>query len=422
MNENLLQYLWNYKLFTSLNFHDRSGEALEILDFGKWNRDAGPDFLMAKIRWKGMTFVGPIELHIKASDWILHGHDEDLNYQHIILHAVYFDDAEIPSLENRGIPTLVLAPYIDLTKLHKFEQLAAEETFIPCEKIFTPAAIPFGFSEETLLQKLAAKATAMEASLNQNKNNWEALLFQQLAYAFGLKVNAETFLSLAESLDFSVVQKIRQNLVQMEALLLGRAGWLGEPRDEMMALWQREFQFLKNKFQLDDRTFPPKFLRLRPPGFPTLRLSQLASLYHRHQGLFATMIAAESLAELSQPFASVCASEYWNTHYNFGKTTKESHPKKLSEEFIRLLLINAVLPVKYAYHRNLAEDAADRVLALYEEMPPEENSLLKKWRKVGAPILSALDSQAFLHHHRTHCSVKKCLHCGIGLKILKAHA
>lgn len=395
---------------------------MEILDFGKWNRDAGPDFLMGKIRWKGMTFAGPIELHIKASEWILHGHEQDINYQNIILHAVYFDDAQIPSLKSRNIPTLVLAPYIDSAKLYKFEQLAAEETFIPCEKLFTPAAIPFGFSEEVLLRKLDAKATEMEDRLAQNKNNWEALLFQQLAYAFGLKVNAEIFLSLAQSLDFSVVQKVRQNMVQLEALLLGRAGWLSDPQDETMALWQREFQFLKNKFQLDDRTFQPKFLRLRPPGFPTLRLSQLANLYHKNQGLFAAVISAKSIAELCRPFSAVRASEYWDNHYNFGKISKDHHPKKLSEEFIWLLLINAVLPVKYAYHRHWEEDAADHVLTLYRELPAEENTLIKKWQKLGPPIGSALDSQAFLYHHRTHCSVKNCLHCSIGLKILKSHA
>lgn len=395
---------------------------MEILDFGKWNRDAGPDFLMGKICWKGMTFAGPIELHIKASDWILHGHEQDINYQNIILHAVYFDDAQIPSLKSRNIPTLVLAPYIDAGKLRKFEQLAATETFIPCEKIFTPSAIPFGFSEETLLRKLDAKATEMEDRLAQNKNNWEALLFQQLAYAFGLKVNAEIFLSLAQSLDFSTVQKVRQNMVQLEALLLGRAGWLEEVQDETMALWQREFQFLKNKFQLDDRIFPPQFLRLRPPGFPTLRLSQLAGLYHQSQGLFSAVISAKNLQELAAPFAGIAASGYWDTHYNFSKVSKESFPKKLSKEFIRLLLINAVLPVKYAYHRHWEEDAADRVLSLYRELPAEENTLIKKWRKLGAPIASALDAQAFLHHHRTHCSVKNCLHCSIGLKILKSHA
>ncbi|WP_369671555.1 DUF2851 family protein, partial [Enterococcus faecium] len=53
MTEKLLQYLWNFKLFKNFNFKDTRGKNIEIIDFGTWNHDSGPDFLMAKIKTDG---------------------------------------------------------------------------------------------------------------------------------------------------------------------------------------------------------------------------------------------------------------------------------------------------------------------------------------------------------------------------------
>ena len=69
MTEFLLQYLWNYKLFNTASFKDLDGKSIEILDFGIWNKDAGADFQMAKIRIEGIDFLGNIELHLKSSDY-----------------------------------------------------------------------------------------------------------------------------------------------------------------------------------------------------------------------------------------------------------------------------------------------------------------------------------------------------------------
>ena len=71
MNEKLLQYLWNYKIFKSFDFKDTEGNAVEISDFGKWNHDSGPDFLLGKIKIKDVVLAGNIELHVKSSDLIL---------------------------------------------------------------------------------------------------------------------------------------------------------------------------------------------------------------------------------------------------------------------------------------------------------------------------------------------------------------
>src|SRR5690606_17286131 len=148
---------------------------------------------------------------------------------------------------------------------------------------------------------------------------YEAVLFHRLAYAFGLKVNAQIFKQIAENIDFTVVKKNLQNQVRLEALLLGMAGWLKQSQDAQTTIWKREFDFIQHKYQLADVNIHPKFMRLRPPNFPTIRLSQLAHLYHREQNLFSKIIAAKSLKEIIAVFSGIKASEYWDSRYTFGK-------------------------------------------------------------------------------------------------------
>ncbi len=343
MNEKLLQYLWNYKLFKNFNFVDVEGVPIEILDFGIWNFNAGPDFSLAKIKIQNLMLVGNIELHVKASDWNAHQHQSDRNFDNIILHVVYENDEEIKMLKDNNIPTLELKNYIDPNIVSKYQQLFEVKKFIPCEDIFSKESIPFYFEEENLLKKLNEKSINIESSLSLYKNDFEAVLFHYLAYNFGLKINAEIFFELAQSLDFKIISKIRHNKTLLEALLFGICGWLENPADETMKKWKIEYDFLQLKFNLPNIEFAPKFLRLRPQNFPTLRLSQLADLYHEHQNVFSKLIHSATLNDMYNILENVQASEYWNSHYNFGAISTKIYVKKLSPDFIYSIIINTVL-------------------------------------------------------------------------------
>ena len=419
MNEKLLQYLWNFKIFKNFDFKDVEGNALEILDFGKWNFDSGPDFLFGKIKFKDLVLAGNIEIHVKSSDYIFHRHSGNPEFENLILHAVFYHDVEVEELNFKNIPTLELKNYIDESILWKYDALSKKNQFIPCEKLFSSDLVPFHFPEETLLKKLSEKSLEIEEYLILNRNNHEAVLFQQLAYVFGLKVNAQIFRQLAESLEFSVVNKIRQNQTQLEALLFGISGWLVNPTDEQMRLWKREFDFLNAKFQLPRIKITPKFSKLRPPNFPTIRLSQLASLYHLNQNLFSKLILAKNIVQIKGIFSGVKAGEYWNNRFNFGKISPVEGEKYLTEDFINLILINAVLPFKYAYHKNSDEEINDEILDFYRRIPPEKNTVTEGWKALGATINNAVESQAFIYHHKNFCENKNCLNCGIGLQLLK---
>lgn len=418
MNEKLLQYLWYYKIFSSLDFHDTEGNPIEIINFGKWNQDSGADFLFAKIRHNGVELAGNIELHIKSSDWIFHRHSENPDFSNVILHAVYEHDLDIEAISEKNIPTLELKKYISDETLQKYQLLLNETSFIPCEEIFSPDRIPFGFHDETLLNRLEEKSKEIEMRLKQQKNDYEAVLFHNIAYAFGLKVNAEIFRQIAESVNFQIVRKISQNNIQIEALLFGLSNWLDEPADAEMMKWKTEFDFLVRKFGIVQTTLRPKFLRLRPPNFPTLRMSQLAHLYHTHQNLFSKIMQSENLNGLFEIFDGVKASVYWNTRFNFGKESDQDYEKKISRKFIELVIINAVLPLKYTYHKHQNEYIADEIVGFYAQLPAEENTIVNNWKRLGCKIPSALESQALLHHYQNFCIKKNCLKCAIGFKLM----
>lgn len=419
MTEKLLQYLWNFKVFKNFDFKDIEGNSVEILDFGKWNTDSGPDFQMAKIRTNNLILAGNIELHIKSSDWIFHNHSKDPNYQNIILHVVFQHDVEIDELKNKNIPTLELKNFIDENILWKYEKLISGKQFIPCENIFDCNKIPIHFHEENVLKKLQQKSVEIEKSLELYKNNFEAILFHNLAYSFGLKVNAFIFKQIAESIDFTIINKIRQNQTQFEALFFGISGWLENPEDEPTQIWKREFDFITAKFNISDLKFRPKFLRLRPPNFPTIRLSQFANLYHQHHNLFSKVISAKTSDELFEIFKEVKASEYWDNRFNFGKISKVDQPKILSKDFIELIILNTILPLKYTYHKYHNEKITDEILNFYTTISSEKNTVISNWKNLGVKIKNALESQSLIYHYKNSCEEKNCLNCSIGFKLLK---
>lgn len=419
MTEKLLQYLWNFKVFKNFDFRDIEGNPVEMINFGQWNTDAGPDFLHATIKINDITLNGSIELHIKSSDWVSHHHSQDPNYQNIILHAVFQHDIDIEELRTNNIPTVELKNFIDESILSKYEKLLHENQFIPCENIFHETKIPINFHEENVLKKLDRKSLELEESLEQSKNNFEAVLFQSLAYSFGLKVNAPIFKQIAESIDFTVIHKIRHNRVQLEALLFGICGWLEAPVDDPMRLWKREFDFIKRKYSLSELKYHPKFLRLRPSNFPTIRMSQLAGLYHQHQNLFSKIIISKSTPEILNAFQGIKASEYWDDHFSFGKISSINQPKFLSKDFIDLMILNTILPLKYTYHKYHQEDIADEILEFYTTLAPEKNSVISSWKKLGVPVENSLATQSLIYHFKSCCEEKNCLNCSIGFKLLK---
>lgn len=421
MKESVLHYIWQYKLFVQHNLRTSDGEALEIIDVGKLNSNAGPDFFNAKIRIGKTVWAGNVEIHTCSSDWNKHRHQSDPAYNNVILHVVKQIDVPVFLQDGERVPQLELK-YAESIE-QNYEALLANNKWIACcDKIQQLSDFDINCWKTVLLiERLSRKVHDIELLLGANNNFWEEAFFCLLCRSFGGSVNGDAFYALGKSIPWLVIQKYRHNLFQLEALLFGQSGLLAKARsgDAYADSLKQEYLFLEQKYGL--QMISPdlwRLLRLRPDNFPQIRIAQLASLLHRHNSLFSKITDATNLASLIGLFSAVEPSSYWKSHYLFGVESKEK-TKELGINSIYQLLINAVIPMIYCcadYKNN--QERKETAISLLENLPPENNYITRKWNELGLKINTAADSQSFIHLYKHYCEEKKCLRCNIGYKLL----
>ena len=423
MPEEFLQYIWENRLFTHENQQTANGETLEIINVGKRNTDSGPDFFNARVKIDDTVWVGNIEIHRFASDWGRHNHNNDDAYNNVILHVAEVFDKPVYRNNGEEIPAMVLK-YPAALKTN-YQKLLDAKTWIACQSQFhkiDPIILQLGFNR-LMIERLEEKTTEILNRLQQNNNDWNETFYQELARMFGFKVNAIPFEMLAKSLPVGILAKHKSSLFQLESLLFGNSGLLNEQLlgDDYYISLRNEYSFLYKKYQLKGiESHLWKFMRLRPGNFPTIRISQFAALIHKSHGLFSKILEIESLEDLKKLF-EVQASEYWNSHYSFNKTSVRNSVKELGENSINTLIINIVIPFLFVYgEKQNKENLKNRSLEFLEQLPAEENSVIGKWKSLGVEARSAFESQALLQLKNKYCELKKCLNCQIGVKLVKS--
>ena len=430
MQEEFLHYLWKFRLFDGNDLVTQSGEPIEILKVGEPNSDSGPDFFNARVKVGKTEWAGNVEIHIRASDWEAHKHQNDKAYDNVILHVVHEADKELKRKNGEIIPTLKLKGKIPEGIYKKYLSFKASNDWIPCGKqIQTVSNFTLNhWLDRLLIERLERKTLPIIASLEKNQNNWEETFYQHLAYGFGLKVNAQPFEQLAKSLPLSVLAKHKDSLLSIEALLFGQAGMLedltlnpspsGEGNDSYQKQLSKEYSFLKSKFKLkpmDAHLW--KFARLHPPAFPTIRIAQFANLIYKSLHLFSKMIEAQNIYTV-RSLLHAEASEYWNTHYRFGKISP-SRKKLLGEDTKNLLIINIIVPFLFVYAKQKGEpQLTERALDFLDKTEAEKNSIIEKWNMLGVKTENAGQTQALLQLKNEYCSKKRCLECSVGAKLL----
>lgn len=420
MNERLLQFIWQFQYFDKHELTSRAGEPLQIIFPGTHNSNQGPDFLNAKIRVGKATWAGHIELHLAASGWKKHKHDTDKNYSNVILHVVWEDDTPQDGALNIH-PVLELKGRISRILLQRYESLMTGAAFIPCEKMISHVR-PItwqSWKDRLLAERMIRKGKAAEVFLQQNNYHWEETFWWMLARNFGMKVNADAFETMAQSIPVTVLAKHKTQIHQLEALLLGQAGLLeGAYEDEYPKLLQREYKFLKGKYSLAPIHHAVHFLRMRPGNFPTLRLAQLAALVQNSAHLFSKIKEAGSVKQLKALF-NVTANDYWHYHYRFDKASSYKR-KELGESMTDNIIINTVCPVIFAYGSYHSEERyKEKALQWLEQVAAEDNSITKGFAGLGIANKSAFDSQALIELKNEYCNKMRCLDCGVGNAILK---
>ncbi|WP_138433102.1 DUF2851 family protein [Winogradskyella algicola] len=420
MQEDFLHYVWKQKAFSSTSLKTTSGESIVILKLGQHNHNSGPDFFNAQLSIDGQLWAGNVEIHIKSSDWYVHGHEKDKAYDNVILHVVWEHDTEVLRRDNSLVSTLELKPIIDRNLVTNYRALLTSKAWINCETHY-PEVDDFvleNWIERLYIERLERKSSEILELLKESKNDWEAVLFKMLLKNFGLKVNGEAFFSLANSVDYATVRKLQNNILDLEALFFGQASLLDEDVQEPYFKDLKErYLFLVQKFKLNNQgVLPVQFFRLRPPNFPTIRLSQFVNLYVSEQQLFSKVMTIQTKKDFYKLF-SKGVTNFWMTHYTFGKQSKV-YKKVITKSFIDLLLINTVIPIKFSYAKHQGQQINDKLFKLLSGIRQENNSIVNKYMQLRPIKKNALSSQGLLQLKQNYCDTNRCLQCAIGNSLI----
>jgi hypothetical protein len=423
MNERLLQFIWQFQYFSKQQLYTSQGELLYIERPGTWNHHQGPDFSEAVIRLGNTTWVGNVELHLISSDWHKHRHTTDHHYSNIILHVVWEEDEVLFDLNGNLIPTLVLQPLVPKLLLERYAQMMGTMVVVPCHS-FLPVLDNLGWfawKERLAAERMERRSANILSLHKQCGQHWEEVFWCLLASNFGIKVNSTLFELVAKTVSVNLLAKHKNQLQQLEALLLGQANLLsGRYTEAYPVLLQKEYRFLKKKYQLHPVNKQPAFLRMRPAAFPTVRLAQLAMLVYQSAHIFSLVKEAKECKKITEMFM-VTAGDYWHYHYRFDELTP-FQPKHLGKQMAENILINTLVPVLFAYGLYSKEESyKEKAIKWLYELPSEQNQITRQWEKLGITHHSALDSQALIELTNHYCANKQCLECAVGNRILKTN-
>lgn len=421
--EDFLSFIWQFRQYKAQQLSTTAGEDLKVIQVGQPNKHAGPDFFNASIVIHGTTWVGTVEIHVRSSEWIGHGHERDQNYNNVILHVVFEDDVPVFRPDGSSMPTLALKPIFHQHILSNYSGLVNTKKPFPCfAQIRTVDALTCsGAFSRAIIERLEHKSLEVEHKLEQYKGDWEATFHYFLSRSFGFKVNALPMELLADSFDMHLYAKYRDSPLQTEALIFGQAGFLNErflePYPQQL---QREYEFLQKKFKLTPLQLSIwKFLRMRPTGFPTVRLAQFAALMNRSANLLSKVLHITELKDLKSIFVRLPIHSYWSSHYHFGKQAPAFMPQ-LGAASIESIIINALCLMLFSYGRLMdQEQYMERSLFFLEHLPPENNHIIRNYRTAGLKVDNAFASQAVLQLNKSYCNNMRCLNCSIGMTVLK---
>ncbi|WPP50896.1 DUF2851 family protein [Catalinimonas niigatensis] len=418
MKEDLLQHIWQYQLFDKQNLQTTDGHTLNIIRLGIWNRESGPDFLQAQIKIDDMVWFGSIEIHIHASDWKQHKHHLNPAFDNVILHVVWEHPKTNLHHDGTKIPTLALKDRVDNLLLKKYDHLLHHDysNQLACASYLTsiPSIHKFSVLEKAALKRLERKSAEVKLFWGNQQKDWQQTAFQWICRAYGFKVNAEAFATLGTRLPYQYLQAERDNFENIVALLFEVSGLIDTRLCSKKVI--NTAQHLRQKYAIDSYAMQKhefRWSRLRPPNFPEVRLIQLAALLYKHANLMDILLHLQSFKSMLTLFDKT-NDIIVSYNHEFPKA------KVLGKESIYTIIINAIIPFRYAYGmHNADEQMKDQAVNLLQEIPGERNRFTKIFSQYNFPLSTALESQGVLEQYRFACQEKRCLECHIGAAIMK---
>lgn len=276
------------------------------------------------------------------------------------------------------------------------------------------------------MNRMQAKAALILDKLKASHYDWSQLLWEELATSLGGPVNGEQFRTLAQKASWSVMRKYVHSRTCLEALLFGQAGLLeGEPLDTYQGELQDNWRYLKAKHRLRLAVIPFKFHRMRPAGFPTLRIAQLAMLAESYRPLCQLLERDQATSFVD---GALQTGDYWALHHDFGNTVNDRWMELGRDSKLRIA-VNVLAPMGLLGWReaHLSWDSAlssseawrtGQIAEWLRSLPPEANVITRKFGSLGLVAGNALQAQGMIGLYKTECSQLRCLDCEVGKNFL----
>jgi Protein of unknown function (DUF2851) len=331
-------------------FTSTSGQRVEVVHFGTWNREAGPDFRDAVIRTnKSEPIRGCIEIDVTDRSWETHGHAVNPAFEETVLH-IFFERSEreffTRTKSNRNVPQVL----IDLAR---FPQAFAAN--VPLARPGRCQAPLRNLPEDRVASLLSAAAQfRLRKKAAQIRNKIEShgrdeVVFQELATALGYKENQLAFALVAQRLD---LKHLRSNARDAEALLFGVAGFLESPdlgvydtgtREYVRNLWDRWWPH-RDHFQR--LIIPRKIWRItgtRPANHPQRRLAALSVIAQEWPGA-RRALDKNNISAIEEFFASL-EHPFWSYHYTLKSNPSPTAMALVGESRVAEILANVLFPL-----------------------------------------------------------------------------